>query len=194
MMQDHNEVIRTMAELFPRAFFVDGRLRQPLKKNITAEIEAQHLPQFEGVSVGGALDWYTGHYGYLKSLAVAGSRRLDLDGNPAGTVTETEAKAAVVKIEEFNARKRALGIPNPHDQSFSRAGGSANGSANGVSTIRPSAAPLSDDQLLASVMKKLTRAQHIVLSDDSDGLRGIVARPLLKMVIDEVQSLIARLG
>jgi sRNA-binding protein len=193
MYQDHNEVIRALAETFPRCFFDNPRLRQPLKKNIVAEIEAQRLPQFGSVSVGAAVDWYVSHYYYQKSLAVAGSRRLDLDGNPAGTVTETEARAAVAKLQEINARKAAMGFPNPHDQSFVRTAGT-NGSVNGVSTIRPSAPPATDDQLIAMAMKKLTRAQAIILGDDSDGLRGAIARPLLKSVTDDVQSLIARLG
>jgi sRNA-binding protein len=109
MEQDHNDVIDILAELYPGAFFMDQRLRQPLKKNILADIKAEQHPKLEGWNVGAAVWFYCNSYHYHKAVALAGSRRLDLNGDSVDTVTEKEAQSAIAMINEINAKKTARG-------------------------------------------------------------------------------------
>jgi sRNA-binding protein len=190
----HNDVIKKLSELFPKTFFENSRLRQPIKKGIAADIERMNLPELDGLDVLGAVDYYTGHYGYWKTTSVAGSRRLDLDGNPVDTVTASEAQSAINKIHEFNARKGAMGHFNPHDLPPRNMGSVMERRINGIATARPSAPSQSDDQLVSAAMKKLTRAQAMLAGDDSDGLRSMVVRPLLESAAEDLRSLIARVG
>jgi sRNA-binding protein len=53
--QDHNDVIRMLAEHYPRCFFDDARQRRPLKKNIIADIEAQQPKDLEPYDLPSAL-------------------------------------------------------------------------------------------------------------------------------------------
>lgn len=189
-----NETIRILCEEFPKTFFENPRLRQPIKKSIVADIEARQLPSLHEADIERAIGYYTSHYGYWKTLSMAGSRRLDLDGKPAGTVTEAEARAAIENINQYNAMKAARGYPNPHDQPVRDTGSIMKTKVNGITTAKPAAPPQTDDQLIGAAMKKLTRAQVIIMGDDSDGLVGLTARPLLQSAIDDITSLVARLG
>jgi sRNA-binding protein len=78
-----------LSEQYPRCFFEEPRLRQPLKKNIIADIDPTKFPA--GIDFAGAINWYCGHYGYLKCVSVPGVRRLDVDGNAVDTVTQKKA-------------------------------------------------------------------------------------------------------
>ena len=55
--QDHNEVIRVLAEHYPRCFFDDARQRRPIKKNIIADIEAQKPEELDPYDIQSAIDW-----------------------------------------------------------------------------------------------------------------------------------------
>lgn len=92
-----------LAERYPRCFFVNPRLRQPLKKNIVADLQKDGFAVTELISA--SVDWYTSHIGYQYRLET-GAKRLDLEGKEAGTVTESEYHAAqkkILKIKETMA-------------------------------------------------------------------------------------------
>ena len=73
--------------------------------------EARNLPAFEMVNLSAALDWYTSNYGYQKCLLLAGTQRLDLDGKPVARVTETEARAAQIEVDNINSKKTVIRLP-----------------------------------------------------------------------------------
>jgi sRNA-binding protein len=47
---------------------------------------------------------------YQRTLMVAGAVRLDLDGNPAGEVTEEERAWARIKFEHLKAKLKAKAV------------------------------------------------------------------------------------
>jgi sRNA-binding protein len=111
--QDHNEVIAILARLFPKAFFVNPRMRVPLKFNIVADIEKQGCNDLLPYDVGPAVDWYMGHYGYEVMLGrSAGEWRVDLDGNQVVRVTEQEAQPLRKEPSKLN-KKEKKGINRP---------------------------------------------------------------------------------
>ncbi len=94
---DSEQTIQLLAERYPKCFFEDPRLRKPLKKNIVVDLQNDGIPVAYEL-LAPALDWYQTHFGYQYSLQ-AGAKRLDLNGNEAGTVTEQEQRAAEIKIK-----------------------------------------------------------------------------------------------
>ena len=88
-----HEGIAQLAELYPNCFRQPG---QPLKIGIHKDIIARH-PELRPSLIASALKTYTRSVGYLETLKV-GAARIDLEGNPVGTVTAAEeadlAKAA----------------------------------------------------------------------------------------------------
>jgi sRNA-binding protein len=96
-----------LAERYPRCFFVNPRLRQPLKKNIEADLQKDGFASPELISA--SVDWYKSHISYQYNLET-GAKRLDLEGKETGTVTESEYHAAQKKILEIKAK---MGSFNP---------------------------------------------------------------------------------
>src|SRR5215472_7546980 len=85
-----HEGIPQFAELYPSCF---RQPRQPLKIGIHNDIVARH-PELRPSLIARALKTYTRSLGYLETLT-AGAARIDLEGNPVGTVTaadEADAK------------------------------------------------------------------------------------------------------
>jgi ProP effector len=105
--QELEDYLLRLAERYPRCFFVNPRLRQPLKKNIEADLQKDGFASPELISA--SVDWYKSHISYQYSLQI-GAKRLDLDGKEVGTVTELEQRAARMKILEIN-EKRATRHP-----------------------------------------------------------------------------------
>src|ERR1700747_278396 len=99
-----------LAERYPRCFFVNPRLRQPLKKNIEADLQKDGFASPELISA--SVDWYKSHISYQYNLET-GAKCLDLDGKEVGTVTELEQRAARMKILEINERRAERATLNP---------------------------------------------------------------------------------
>jgi len=72
-----------LAERYPRCFSVNPRLRQPLKKNIEADLQKDGFASPELISA--SVDWYKSHISYQYNLET-GAKCLDLDGKEVGTV------------------------------------------------------------------------------------------------------------
>jgi ProP effector len=100
-----HEGIAQLAELYPNCF---RQPRQPLKIGIHNDIIAQH-PELRPSLIGSALKAYTRSLGYLETLK-AGSARIDLDGNPVGTVTDADEEDAKRKIAKEAGRAAAKAI------------------------------------------------------------------------------------
>ena len=88
-----HEGITQLAELYPSCF---RQPRQPLKIGIHNDIIARH-PELRLSLIASALKTYTRSLGYLETLK-AGSARVDLEGNPVGTVTAADEEDAKRKI------------------------------------------------------------------------------------------------
>jgi sRNA-binding protein len=96
-------VIRLLADRYPRCFFEQPRQRQPLKKNLFADLEKDNC-DIPGELLSSALDWYQSHLAYQYQLT-AGRKRLDLHGKEVGTVTEQEQREALARITQINATR-----------------------------------------------------------------------------------------
>ena len=108
------ELIAYLSELFPACFIAAGEAR-PLKIGIFQDLAAR-LADDTRVSktlLRSALRQYTSSWRYLHGLR-PGVLRVDLDGNPAGELTEehvTHAKAALKESKDkiFSSRRKNTG-------------------------------------------------------------------------------------
>ena len=110
------ELIAYLSELFPACFISAGEAR-PLKIGIFQDLAAR-LADDTRVSktlLRSGLRQYTSSWRYLHGLR-PGVLRVDLDGNPAGELTEehvTHAKAALKESKDkiFSSRRKNTGKP-----------------------------------------------------------------------------------
>jgi ProP effector len=100
-----HEGIAQLAELYPNCF---RQPRQPLKIGIHNDVIARH-PELRPSLIASALKTYTRSLGYLETLK-AGSARIDLEGNPVGTVTDADEEDAKRKIAKATRRAAAQAI------------------------------------------------------------------------------------
>jgi len=100
-----HEGIAQLAELYPSCF---RQPRQPLKIGIHNDIIARH-PELRLSLIASALKTYTRSLGYLETLK-AGAARIDLEGNPVGTVTAADEEDARRKIAKAAKRAAAEAI------------------------------------------------------------------------------------
>ena len=94
------EIIAYLAEKFPACFSIEGAAK-PLKVGIFQEL-AEKLAEDELVSktrLRQALRHYTSSWRYLKSIKL-GSFRIDLDGNNAEEIDQTQADYAANTLKE----------------------------------------------------------------------------------------------
>jgi ProP effector len=81
--------IARLAELYPSCF---RKPRRPIKIGVHNDIIARD-PELRPSLIASALKTYTRSLGYLETLK-AGEARIDLEGNPVGTVTEADEEDA----------------------------------------------------------------------------------------------------
>ena len=95
MSKASQDLIATLCDRFPAAFSL--KRPQPLKVGIGKEIGK--MLDINPRAVGLALGFYCNRSAYL-SACKEGATRVDLDGNPAGTVIERDAAHAEKLLEE----------------------------------------------------------------------------------------------
>ena len=76
-----------------------------MKIGIHRELESVLGETVERKLLHRAIRTYVVNYGYQQSQT-AGAERIDLDGNPAGVVTEEEAENAKRSLAGINAKRR----------------------------------------------------------------------------------------
>ena len=107
--------IALLASTWPRCFSAPISGRRPLKVGIGKEIAAATEGAITPEELDAALRLYVTHKGYLRKLR-EGVQRVDLDGNPAGTVTAEQAATALRHVERLeqrhSARVRAQALAN----------------------------------------------------------------------------------
>ena len=100
-----HEGIPQLAELYPSCF---RQPRQPLKIGIHNDIVARH-PELRPSLIARALKTYTRSLGSLETLT-ASAARIDLEGNPVGSVTAADEEDAKRKIAKAAKRAAAEAI------------------------------------------------------------------------------------
>jgi sRNA-binding protein len=107
-------LVNYLVDKYPQAFFKNQTLKRPLKKNIVLDLEKDRVLDDDRREA--AIRFYTRDWNYENAL-VPGAKRIDLNGQEVGTVTEQEhleAKARVVaqrreRRERANELARAMG-------------------------------------------------------------------------------------
>jgi sRNA-binding protein len=102
--QESEEGGRILAERYPKCFFENPRQRRPLKKGIINDLIKDGAPIAPEL-ITAIVDWYKLHLGYQKKI-LAGEKRINLDGDEAGIVTEAEQRAAEKKVEAAEAKMK----------------------------------------------------------------------------------------
>ena len=145
------KLIEKLAALYPRCFFVYERKRKPLKIGIHEELG----PEFSA-----ALWHYTGNAGYLGASVVAGTPRIDLQGNPAGEITTADADNAAKRLalyrkwrREHQGARRALSDETPRRAVSTDAPGARDSSPQQQST-QPKRLGLADLKTAAQARKE----------------------------------------
>ena len=85
--------VEALSETYPKAFFVNGRLRRPLKLGIAKDIKADLAADPDSELKFYDIDQVLAHVGYQNACSVAGAVRVDLDGaRPAPSPSRRPAK------------------------------------------------------------------------------------------------------
>jgi sRNA-binding protein len=98
--------VRILADKYPACFFVDSRMRRPLKNAILEDL-AEDRASAEELS---AIGFYTHDWSYQMALQ-AGVERVDLNGKKAGTVTAAEELAARKQVQAEKEAVKATKMP-----------------------------------------------------------------------------------
>lgn len=104
------ETLCSLRAKFPACFArLDHRSRQPLKIKIHLDLVAA-APDIDPVNIGRALKYYTGAISYL-SQCLEGSVRVELTGQPSGTVSVKEAAHAKLLFDKIKGRRKPTPPP-----------------------------------------------------------------------------------
>lgn len=127
-----------LAELFPALFGTEGPPK-PIKLRIHVDLQARAPGVFSRRVLGPFFARHTTSNAYLKVLSTA-TERFDLDGQPAGEVTEEHRAAALAELarrREIAIAKRAAERGTARAGAQARAGGPAGESAERAGGERP---------------------------------------------------------
>jgi sRNA-binding protein len=91
-----------LRQQYPHAFCSPPR---PLARNTTGTLLERHTDNLGRRAIFAAVRIWTNWTHYQTAL-VPGAIRYDLDGNPAGIVSEEEVTATKTKLEEANRRRK----------------------------------------------------------------------------------------
>jgi sRNA-binding protein len=191
--RDENEqIVRLLADRYPKCFFTNPRLRKPLKKEIVADLHKDGVPVAYELLVL-AVNWYQSHFGYQYALQ-AGAKRIDLHCKEVGTVTEQDHYGAQNKIRED---KQKLGERSRNDAVRTIHSLHANGriSSDQIRKLdaplltKPMRPPMSPPIELNRVFQALAAASELMM-EDRDALHSAMAAAALGVVINETQRVI----
>jgi ProQ/FINO family len=192
MLADRDDLdrgIETLCEEYPKAFFAVGKSRKPLKIDIEDDIKSdicKRESELRCYNIDDTLKWYRTHVGYQLACSTAGANRLDLNGKPVSKITEAEAREyeqdARESFNKINAYKRAS---------------AATPAAPSPPPPRPTAlmvnSALGTPEMLALIEKQVASLRAILGDAIDESLRATLARPVLQLIRDELQTIDARL-
>ena len=192
--EENEDVIWMLADRYPKCFFADPRMRRPLKKNIVADLQQDGFPVAYELMTA-AVGWYQTHFGYQHSIE-AGAKRINLNGEEVGTVTELEQLAAQKKIKDGKAvlteRKNATQtLQTLH----------ANGRISDdhlkkldAPTMKEKAmTPSPNGADLTPLRAMWTNIDTVLSTTENAGLRSALTAAALKVFVTEATKLIATL-
>jgi sRNA-binding protein len=185
--------VEALSETYPKAFFVNPRLRRPLKigiaKDIKADLAADPDSELKFYDINQVLAWYTNHVGYQYACSFAGARRVDLDGTQGGTVTASEAREAKERATEIFARIESRKRPTT-----TWAAPANNGAARATPAMKVLKVDsnLSNDELLASI-ENHTATLKTLMGLPDPAMQKELSRTVALLLIDELRTLDARL-
>ena len=132
------DIIEVLADLWPAAFTVEPRLRQPLKVGIDADVLEAASGAITSAELTVALNSYVTAKGYLRAVR-EGAPRIGLDGEAAGVVSKQEAAHArwqlESKIAKESAQVRARGLAVERAQTLRTAGRAGIGDVRGKAEL-----------------------------------------------------------
>ncbi len=103
-LDDINYAIEQLVQWYPKCFFIDPEKRRPQKHTIITDLIKSGV-QLQPDLLRAAIERYQSHFGYKYSLQ-AGVKRIDLNGNEDGTVSEQEQHVALKYIRERKQEER----------------------------------------------------------------------------------------
>jgi sRNA-binding protein len=184
---DRDEAVRDLAARFPKCFSENPDFRQPLKRDIVADLEEQNV--WDRDRLLQVLDWYESDFRYRRRL-IAGTDRIDLDGRKAGTVTPAEQEAARKWIRErkqelYGARQKtsptAENMPNENI---------LNG--NTMPNLKASTPPPLHPSLML-LHEALVAASAIMTDERYAALRPVLVAAALREVIAGAEKIVGSL-
>jgi hypothetical protein len=193
LREDRDRAIQALAQEYPKTFFTVGERRKPLKHGIEKDIEAELAKDNDhpllDCDIADAVAWYRSHVGYQKSCSVAGVSRIDLQGRPVSKVTPSEARDAEAEAAEIFAqmarRKTGNGLPPSMLPPTTRVVAKAR--------ALPVNSALSSLELLTEIDKQSALVRIILGDAPEDPLRRELARQALRLMTDELSTIVARL-
>jgi ProP effector len=132
-----HEGIDLLAKLYPRCFHLTNR--RPLKIGVCEEVISQH-PEMSRHRIKRLLKKHTQCSEYWSTLT-AGTPRIDLEGNPVGTVTAADEEDAKRKIAKEARHTAAKAIEDPKGKSATVADLPSSPVAATPQPIAPAGAP-----------------------------------------------------
>jgi ProP effector len=101
-----HDLIDVLADLWPQCFVVYERRRRPLKLGIHHDIEAAGAGAITAAEISAALRLYCSNIAYPRACH-EDADRIDLSGNPAGTVSASEAANCAASLQAQQAKRAA---------------------------------------------------------------------------------------
>lgn len=189
-----DKIIRSLADQFPKTFFVVAQYRLPLKLKIIDDLVKE--TDLDREALEQVLGWYCNHFAYRSSLLV-GRARIDLDGKKAGSVTLKEQEdarkaniddrikqAKVNQLEELTKQKAAKPAARP---------AISNDNMNGVPVTKPNTSPGIHPEL-AEMQTVLSSVNGILVDKQFELVRPVLVAAALKDVIARAEKLIDALA
>jgi sRNA-binding protein len=185
--EDRDELIRYLALTFPRTFFENPRLRIPLKRNIIDDLNKRGVLDPEKVAQ--AVSWYQSHFSYRHNL-VAGTSRVDLEGNSVGTVTPQEHQEArdwiTARRRELSEAKAATAPKKPAPTPSAPIVVGTKAMAPTETSVTPTPAPHPD---VAELRHMLDSLEAVLVEERFNGLRPVLAAAALGELTRKVDAL-----
>jgi sRNA-binding protein len=185
------EWIDHLARKYPACFYRDPALKRPLKKNLQDDLRDE-----SAINAEATVSYYTRSWDYLSSLQ-AGADRIDLNGKKAGTVTESEARAAARQVAEEKQKLKEKRAIEQRDAIAAVHRLHANGHIPD-DQLRKIDAPRAIElkrpaNPLARLESILARTVKLLADDGDETLQAALVATSLKVLMQEAQKVIAAL-
>ena len=201
--EDIQEAIEYLVQMYPKAFFLQPHLKRPLKKNIIVDLERNHV--LDGDKRTAAVTYYQNDWQYQNCLQ-AGDKRIDLNGQEAGTVTELEAIQARKRVQtqrqELKEKKLRAEAESPIKVANKlHADGKIStdqlskipAPANEVPMAKATKIPQPNGADLTNLRTLWSNIEPVIATVENENLRAALVAPALKVFVTEATKLITTL-